>query len=208
MKERNSSLLERPSFEVIDLDNMAAARKSPGIVVVNRQDEIAYVNRSAWDMLGLLREQGTVPGDALMPTAILEICRDVSAKCRKNSVDSSPPNSDAIRLVITPSGHVLLRAVMMESGIHTFPHAKSVLVLLEHVVTRSQASAELKERFGLTDREWAVAQILMKGYTNKEIAQALDISEPTVKSHLNHIMQKVNCSTRTAVVSLMMGSAS
>lgn len=196
------------SCGVIDFDSMVASRKSPGIVIVDGQNKIVHVNSNAWDVLALLREQGTVSGDALMPTVLLQVCHAAQAHVRENLESPAPANADMVRLIMTSKGHVLLRALTLEGGSKLSPHKRRVLVLLEQVVERSHGSAELKERFGLTDREYAVARILVKGYTNKEIGNALNISEPTVKAHLNHIMQKLKCSTRTGVVSLMMGSTS
>ena len=49
---------------------------------------------------------------------------------------------------------------------------------------------------GLTPREQDVLRLLIKGSTNKEIANDLFISEKTVKSHLNKIFKKLNVSRR------------
>lgn len=48
----------------------------------------------------------------------------------------------------------------------------------------------------LTLREQDVLRLLVKGSTNKEIANNLFISEKTVKSHLNKIFKKLNVSRR------------
>ena len=40
----------------------------------------------------------------------------------------------------------------------------------------------------------------MKGWTNKEIANAIAISELTVKEHIKHIMDKTRTSTRTGIL--------
>jgi two-component system nitrate/nitrite response regulator NarL len=52
----------------------------------------------------------------------------------------------------------------------------------------------------LTDREREVLQLVAEGLTNKAIAQALSISEHTVKFHINTIMGKLNAPSRTAAV--------
>ena len=52
----------------------------------------------------------------------------------------------------------------------------------------------------LTPREKEVLSILAKGYTNKEIAQTLSISERTVKSHLNNIFRKLNVTRRLKAI--------
>lgn len=52
----------------------------------------------------------------------------------------------------------------------------------------------------LTPREQDVLQLLVKGFTNKEIAHNLFISEKTVKSHLNKIFKKLNVSRRLGAI--------
>jgi DNA-binding NarL/FixJ family response regulator len=58
----------------------------------------------------------------------------------------------------------------------------------------------LAERVGasdLTGRELEVLEQIVRGGSNKEIAAALDISEATVKSHINNILSKLGVADRT-----------
>jgi two-component system nitrate/nitrite response regulator NarL len=50
--------------------------------------------------------------------------------------------------------------------------------------------------FGLTRRELQVLREVVAGYTNKEIAERIHISENTVKAHLTHIFDKLGASNR------------
>ena len=52
----------------------------------------------------------------------------------------------------------------------------------------------------LTERELEVLQHLSFGYSNREIGKRLFISADTVKTHLEHIYQKLGASDRTAAV--------
>ena len=52
----------------------------------------------------------------------------------------------------------------------------------------------------LTAREVEVLQLLAFGHTNKDIAEQLYISPDTVKTHLEHIFEKLGTSDRTAAV--------
>ncbi len=51
-----------------------------------------------------------------------------------------------------------------------------------------------------TSRELEVVSLLCDGRRNKEIADALHVSEETVKSHLQHIFKKTGVSDRTHLV--------
>jgi DNA-binding NarL/FixJ family response regulator len=76
-----------------------------------------------------------------------------------------------------------------------------VLIILERIRLRHKFSLEkAKEQFHLTDRETEVIEHLMKGWTNKEIANEIAISEQTVKEHIKHIMDKTQTTTRTGIL--------
>src|SRR6266404_4504015 len=53
---------------------------------------------------------------------------------------------------------------------------------------------------GLTERETEVLRLLVQGRSNKEIAQALQIVEDTVKTHVKHILAKLGVQSRTQAV--------
>ena len=52
----------------------------------------------------------------------------------------------------------------------------------------------------LTDREMEVLALLVKGLSNKEIAENLYISPRTVKSHVSNILRKLDVKDRTQAV--------
>ncbi|MFM2415512.1 MAG: hypothetical protein RL385_235 [Pseudomonadota bacterium] len=51
---------------------------------------------------------------------------------------------------------------------------------------------------GLSEREVAVLRVLTQGKSNKEIAQALHISEGTVKNHVTNVFEKLGVQDRTS----------
>ena len=55
----------------------------------------------------------------------------------------------------------------------------------------------------LTDREREVAELAARGMRNGEIAQALHISENTVKHHLKNAFQKMNIDRRSRLVEML-----
>lgn len=52
----------------------------------------------------------------------------------------------------------------------------------------------------ITPKESAVLELLTKGLNNKEIAEELNITEVTVKTHLRNIYKKFNVNSRTQLV--------
>jgi two-component system, NarL family, response regulator len=55
-------------------------------------------------------------------------------------------------------------------------------------------------RSDLTGRELQILALLAQGSTNKQIGTALDISDNTVRHHVNNIMDKLQVSDRTEAV--------
>lgn len=49
----------------------------------------------------------------------------------------------------------------------------------------------------LTEREIDVLNLLVCGYTNKEIAEKLSVTHHTIKAHVSAILRKFDCKNRT-----------
>ncbi|HBX75514.1 MAG TPA: hypothetical protein DEG55_05180, partial [Acidaminococcaceae bacterium] len=86
---------------------------------------------------------------------------------------------------------------------------ESMLRLLNVNITVSQKDTAQKPDDALpvrvrderiSRREQEIVQLLCKGYTNKQIAQQLFISETTVKTHISNILAKLNLHDRMQIV--------
>jgi putative nucleotidyltransferase with HDIG domain len=85
-----------------------------------------------------------------------------------------------------------LRA-MADAGTLCPDAARAVLAAAGHNVKK-----KVERPHGLTDREIEVLRLLARGLTNKEIANALDISTKTAGHHVQHIFEKLAVTTRAA----------
>jgi DNA-binding NarL/FixJ family response regulator len=52
----------------------------------------------------------------------------------------------------------------------------------------------------LTDRERSILRLVAGGYSNKEIARSLHLSEGTVKNYMSDLLVKLDCRDRTHAV--------
>lgn len=71
--------------------------------------------------------------------------------------------------------------------------------MTQKLITYHQTNSERNENV-LTEREKEVLFELVKGLSNKEIAEVLFISDKTVKIHINKIFKKLNVKSRTQAV--------
>lgn len=69
--------------------------------------------------------------------------------------------------------------------------------LMSRVVQSSQGTTEIAASNNLTKREMEVLRLLAEGLSNRELAEALTISEKTVKKHVSSILGKLNLADRT-----------
>lgn len=74
--------------------------------------------------------------------------------------------------------------------------ASKVIAGLRDSALRKKAAEAVK----FSIREEQIIKLLVRGNTNKEIADALKISEKTVKHHMTYLMQKLNARNRIEAV--------
>jgi DNA-binding NarL/FixJ family response regulator len=79
-----------------------------------------------------------------------------------------------------------------------FSPALTVRLIRELNPTSRRAEPNPEE--ALTDRESEILRLMTGGYSNREIAEALDLSEGTVKNHVSNILSKLGVRDRTRAV--------
>ncbi len=64
--------------------------------------------------------------------------------------------------------------------------------------------AELRARYGLTERQVTVARLIAEGCTNAELASRLGLSFFTVRNHAEQVLGKLGVANRSAVAPLLL----
>ena len=67
----------------------------------------------------------------------------------------------------------------------------------------SDREIKLKRAFGLSDREVEIALMIYEGFTNKQIASALKLTDGTARNYISSIYEKMGASSRTDAVEVM-----
>lgn len=99
------------------------------------------------------------------------------------------------------SKHILTRCIKTVYDGNTWLDKDLTMKTVRHLLDREKN--DISKGSGLTSRELAVAKMVSEGWPNKKIAAKLFISEGTVKLHLHHVYQKLNCNSRVALVLCM-----
>jgi DNA-binding NarL/FixJ family response regulator len=99
-----------------------------------------------------------------------------------------PPEQLLAAIRIVASGDALLSPAITKRVIEQFSR-----------IPRPERPAKLDE---LTERELEVFRLIARGLSNAEIGQELYISDTTVKTHITHILQKLDLRDRVQAVVL------
>jgi len=183
---------------------LADQRVGSGIVVLSASMQLLHMNRQASELSKQINSVEHGGGNlksahGVLPTALTELCGEIVKALHVRTEAKDWEQFEIKRVAGNPEKPILLRGFGLpdRGGVQ---YARLV-VTLEELARRQQLNTDqAKEKFQLTNREQSVVEHLAKGWTNKEIANALLITEQTVKEHIKHIMRKTNSTTRTGIL--------
>lgn len=106
----------------------------------------------------------------------------------------------------TMPAHALLNAIRFMATGERFMPVELILDLVPDPVQPKQSAQDTRD-MTLTPRETEVLAALCRGQTNKEIARALNLSEPTIKLHVKTLYRRLGATNRTqaAMIARNMG---
>lgn len=186
------------------MDAITDQRAGPGIIVLSSSLQLLHMNRQASELckkINKVEHSGDHSKQAhgVLPTALTELSSEIIKALTVRTEAKDWEQFEVKRLAGASEQPILLRGFGLpdRGGISN----SRLVITMEEVGRRQQFNTDqAKERFQLTNREQAVVEHLAKGWTNKEIANALNITEQTVKEHIKHIMRKTNSTTRTGIL--------
>jgi DNA-binding CsgD family transcriptional regulator/pimeloyl-ACP methyl ester carboxylesterase len=97
-----------------------------------------------------------------------------------------------------------LRRIRSQVRDHNSPTHFQILMVLDKEQVNQRLNPDLVTRYGLTEKEQQVLLRLIHGSTIVQIADAIFVSENTVKSHLKSIFRKTGSNSQAAVISLIL----
>lgn len=126
---------------------------------------------------------------------VIQRAREESPQARFIVLTTYDGDEDIYRALKAGAKAYLLKGMTSEDLIATI---RTVHEGKSHIP--AAIAEKLAERMGaeeLTPREFDVLEEIVRGKSNKEIASALDVSEATVKTHINSLLGKLGVTDRT-----------
>lgn len=178
-----------------------------GVLLLSVNHDILYVSSDGFVILQRLHQfEHEYPPSMTLPQSVQRLCLDLDNARRERN---TPIEWASIQLEQTTGptlAPVTLRGFVIPEW--STPLTCRLLILFEsrQVGSTLVLTDANNKTFPLTERQHAIAKGLIRGLTNKELANELHISAHTVKEYVRVIMGKVQASTRAGVVARLSGA--
>ena len=176
-------------------EDIIKKRTQPGILIFKQHRKLVFINNEAVNFLkGINRKNKPSKNPDEIPHEVLKICRSLK------KISASGSESPCCNASIGHDGQLYsIRALPL---FHAGRKNKSshTMVIIERGTPRRNIDIEkVKAKFNLAKREAEVVEGIVKGFTNREIASDLCLSEYTVKDYIKRIMNKLGVTCRTLI---------
>ncbi|MGH7206635.1 MAG: response regulator transcription factor [Nitrospiraceae bacterium] len=182
-------------------ESMAAPHAGPGIMLLTASLQLLYRDRRAWELCEqIIRCQNGKRANGVLPPAVACLADQIRKTFQVRTDPKGWEQFQIRRTVNTLHRSVLLCGMGL---IDLSNSEKRILIVMNEIgigAWQDNVIVQAQEKFHLTTRETTVVQHLLKGWTNKEIANEMGVAEQTVKEHCKHILEKTSTTTRTGIV--------
>jgi len=199
---RNALCYSRISHER-ELLSSVLELSSHGIVILDHRLRPVYCNYKGKEILCILCDKSVDEmGD--IEIAVLPIHPEIITSCMslKKNLQHGDKFKVTPRLMNTIVGRgesYLIECVIISQYTEASPPL--FLISIKESETRQIGEAAIDEYHHLTQRELEIAQYLVDGMSNKQIAEELYISPLTVETHLKRVYRKMGVTNRTELAS-------
>jgi DNA-binding NarL/FixJ family response regulator len=194
--------VRKDTIRVLIIDDHTVVRQGLA-ALLNLSDEIQVVAEAADGIEAILRFEENQPDitlvDLRLPgmtgVEIIERVRSKSPHARFIVLTTYAGDEDIYRALKAGARAYLLKGMSREE---LFDAIRAVHAGKSHIPpVIAEKLAERMQIEGLTPRELDVLEQIVSGRSNKEIAAELDVSEATVKTHVNSLLGKMGVTDRT-----------
>jgi DNA-binding CsgD family transcriptional regulator len=171
----------------------------PGVLILSKTREPLYITPFAHKLLaGLNSSTEGYWADTALPLAVQRVCNELEHDRKQDPGGTDWDKMHVDLLTRTGYGSILVRGYNILE--HPGAQTGRFLILFETVPDESTTH----DTHGATDcrftaRQRAIANELVLGLTNKEIAANMNISVHTVKEYVRQLMMKLHTRSRTSI---------
>jgi two-component system NarL family response regulator len=192
---------------ILIADDHAVVREGL-VAILNRQEDLDVVGEAVNGREAVEKWCNQRPDITLMDLRMPEM----SGVSAIEAIRAENPNALIIVLTTYDTDEDIYRA--MRAGAKAYvlkdAHREELLECIRHVrqgktVVSPEVAAKLASRLSeedLTNREMEILTFIAEGKSNKTVANALGISEGTVKTHVKSILEKLDATSRTEAVAI------
>ncbi len=183
--------------EVVRLGMRTAFEAEPDLVVVGEASNGA----EALAKMAVLDPQLILMDVRMEKMNGIEACREIKSRYPDVYIlmlTSYTDDDAVISSILAGASGYLLKHLSRAELLRSIRLVASGQTLIDAIVTK-QAMERLAQMPGseLTEREREVLTLIARGYTNKQIADTLYVSEKTARNHVSHILEKLGLSRRS-----------
>lgn len=194
--------MRKDTIRVLIIDDHTVVRQGL-TALLNLSDDIQVVAEAADGIEAILRFEEHQPDITLVDLRlpgisgvdVIERVRSKSPHARFIVLTTYAGDEDIYRALKAGARAYLLKGMSREDLIDTIRAVHAGKSHIPPVI--AEKLAERMQTEGLTPRELDVLEHIVSGRSNKEIAADLDVSEATVKSHVNSLLGKMGVTDRT-----------
>ena len=182
-------------------DSLAVQHTGPGIMLLTGSMRLLYKDRRAWELCEqIIRCQDGKAANGVLPPVVARLANEIR-KILQVPTEAKDWEQFQLRRIVSTLHHPVL---ICGTGLAAPNDSEArILIVMNEIgvgAWQNKVIAQAKEKFNLTAREMIVVQHLLKGWTNKEIANEMGLAEQTVKEHCKHIFEKTSTTTRTRLL--------
>ena len=190
---------------VPNVSPQSAPLSSPGVLILGSARELLYMTLNAHKFLTELDGlTGASWNGTVLPLAVQHVCTELQHDGTQPRAGTDWDKMQVRHLVRTTHGTMLVRGygIIEQHGGQT----GRFLILFETLPPESA----VHDQHGETDcqftvRQRAIVNGLVRGLTNKEIAESMLISVHTVKEYIRQLMMKLHTTSRAGIVARVAG---
>jgi DNA-binding NarL/FixJ family response regulator len=184
--------------EVVRLGLRTVFELEPDLVVVGE----ASNGLEALAKIGVLAPQVILMDVRMEKMNGIEACREIKSlypDVRILMITSYADDDAILSSVLAGASGYLLKNVSRAELLRSIRLAATGQSLLDANTTKQWMEQLQTQVVGseLTEREREVLALVARGYTNKQIAEALFVTEKTARNHVSHILEKLGLSRRS-----------